>query len=198
MKKITDWTILEGKLVRLVPLSMDHYSKLLELIEKDRPDELWYTTVPSATMLKQDIEQKLQLQEKGLMLPFTVISQHDNRVLGITTFMNIDNQTPRLEIGSTWYAKYVQRTGINTEAKYLLLQYAFENLQCIAVEFRTHILNQISRKAIERLGAKLDGILRNHRLTAGGQKRDTCVYSITDYDWGSVKVHLEWLMKKYK
>lgn len=198
MKKMTDWTILEGKLVRLVPLNMEHYSELLELIEKDKPDELWYTTVPSVTTLKQDIEYKIQLQEQGLMLPFTIISKADNSVIGITTFMNVDNQTPRLEIGSTWYAKKVQRTGINTEAKYLLLTYAFEYLQCIAVEFRTHILNQTSRKAIERLGAKLDGILRNHRLTTGGQRRDTCVYSVTDYDWPAVKIHLEWLMNKYK
>ncbi|MEQ4923620.1 GNAT family N-acetyltransferase [Proteus hauseri] len=198
MRKITDWTTLEGKLVRLVPLTMEHYSALFKLIEEDRPDELWYTTVPSVTTLKQDIEHKIQLQEKGLMLPFTIISKADNKVVGITSFMNVDNQTPRLEIGSTWYAKRVQRTGINTEVKYLLLTYAIENLHCIAVEFRTHILNQTSRKAIERLGAKLDGILRNHRLTTGGQRRDTCIYSITDYDWNSVKIHLEWLMKKYQ
>lgn len=197
MKKITEWTTLEGKLVRLVPLSMEHYSELHELIEKDKLDELWYTSVPSVTELQRDIEHKLQLQQKGLMLPFSIISKANNRVVGITTFMNIDSQTPRLEIGSTWYTKEVQRTGINTETKYLLLKYALEDLQCIAVEFRTHILNQTSRRAIERLGAKLDGILRNHRLTTTGQKRDTCVYSITDYDWGSVKLHLEWLMKKY-
>ena len=176
---------------------MDHYSDLLELIKKDKPNELWYTTVPSPSALQQDIDHKIQLQKKGLMLPFTIISKITGRVVGVTTFMNIDNQTPRLEIGSTWYAKEVQRTGTNTEAKYLLLRYALEDLQCIAVEFRTHRLNQISRKAIERLGAKLDGILRNHRLTTNGQKRDTCVYSITDYDWPSVKTHLEWLMKKY-
>ncbi len=91
--------------------------------------------------------------------------------------------------------KRYKRTGINTEAKYLLLKYALEDLQCIAVEFRTHILNQTSRRAIERLGAKLDGILRNHRLTTNGQRRDTCIYSITDYDWQAVKTHLEWLMK---
>lgn len=197
MKKITEWTTLEGKLVRLVPLSMEHYLELHELIEKDKLDELWYTSVPSVTELQRDIEHKLQLQQKGLMLPFSIISKANNRVVGITTFMNIDSQTPRLEIGSTWYTKEVQRTGINTETKYLLLKYALEDLQCIAVEFRTHILNQTSRRAIERLGAKLDGILRNHRLTTTGQKRDTCVYSITDYDWGSVKLHLEWLMKKY-
>ncbi|MBG3011961.1 GNAT family N-acetyltransferase [Proteus faecis] len=197
MKKITEWATLEGKLVRLVPLSMEHYSELHELIEKDKLDELWYTSVPSVTELQRDIEHKLQLQQKGLMLPFSIISKANNRVVGITTFMNIDSQTPRLEIGSTWYTKEVQRTGINTETKYLLLKYALEDLQCIAVEFRTHILNQTSRRAIERLGAKLDGILRNHRLTTTGQKRDTCVYSITDYDWGSVKLHLEWLMKKY-
>ncbi len=131
------------------------------------------------------------------MLPFAVIDKRLERVVGVTTYMNVDNHTPRVEIGSTWYAKEVQRTGINTEAKYLLLKYALEDLQCIAVEFRTHILNQISRRAIERLGAKLDGILRNHRLTTNGQRRDTCIYSITDYDWQAVKTHLEWLMKKY-
>lgn len=197
MKKITDWVTLEGEQVRLAPLSMKYYSELLELIKKDRPDELWYTTVPSVSELEQDIEHKLLLQEQGIMLPFVILCKLTDHVVGITTYMNIDNQTPRLEIGSTWYAKEVQRTGINTEAKYLLLKYAFEELNCIAVEFRTHILNQTSRKAIERLGAKLDGILRNHRLAKNGQKRDTCIYSITDYDWPTIKTHLEWLMKKY-
>lgn len=197
MRKITDWTTLEGNLVRLVPLSMEHASPLRELIAKDRPDELWFTTVPSVTTLKQDIEHKRQLQKQGVMLPFAVIDKRRERVVGVTIYMNVDNHTPRVEIGSTWYAKEVQRTGINTEAKYLLLKYALEDLQCIAVEFRTHILNQTSRRAIERLGAKLDGILRNHRLTTNGQRRDTCIYSITDYDWQAVKTHLEWLMKKY-
>lgn len=197
MKKITHWVMLEGYQVRLAPLSMKYYSELFELIKKDRPDELWYTTVPSASELEQDIEDKLLLQEKGTMIPFVILCKLTGNVIGITTYMNIDNQIPRLEIGSTWYAKEVQRTGINTEVKYLLLKYAFEELDCIAVEFRTHILNQISRKAIERLGAKLDGILRNHRLAKNGQKRDTCIYSITDYDWPAVKAHLEWLMIKY-
>lgn len=198
MRNIADWVTLTGKLVLLAPLSREHYSELLALIKKDRPDTLWYTTVPSTGTLKQDIENKLSLQAQGTMLPFVVISQADNKVVGVTTFMNIDNQTPRLEIGSTWYAKAAQRTGINTEAKYLLLKYALDDLGCIAVEFRTHRLNQASRKAIERLGATLDGILRNQRLTKAGQKRDTCVYSITDYDWIAVKTHLEWLLVKYQ
>ena len=115
----------------------------------------------------------------------------------MTTYMHIDQATPRVEIGSTWYAKRVQRTALNTEAKLLLLTHAFETLGCVAVEFRTHFMNQQSRRAIERLGAKLDGILRNHFLTENGTLRDTCVYSILISEWPTVRTHLEHQLAKH-
>jgi RimJ/RimL family protein N-acetyltransferase len=123
------------------------------------------------------------------MAPFTVLDA-DGRIAGMTTYMHIDAVNRRVEIGSTWYAKRVQRTKLNTEAKLLLLTHAFESLQCIAVEFRTHFLNHQSRKAIERLGAKLDGILRHHTVTADGILRDTCVYSMIAPDWPTIRTHL--------
>lgn len=136
-----------------------------------------------------EIERRLALQTTGSMLPFTV-RDAGGRIAGMTTYMNIDAANKRLEIGSTWYARRVQRTALNTECKLLLLGQAFETLDCIAVEFRTHFLNQQSRRGIERLGARLDGILRNHQRTANGTLRDTCVYSITADEWPTVKAHL--------
>ena len=132
------------------------------------------------------------------MLPFTVMAQ--GQAVGMTTYMNIDAPNQRLEIGSTWYRANVQRTGLNTECKRLLLAHAFEQLKCIAVEFRTHFFNQQSRRAIERLGAKLDGILRNHAINthpdAAGALRDTCVYSILNTEWPSVKAHLDYQLSR--
>jgi RimJ/RimL family protein N-acetyltransferase len=129
------------------------------------------------------------------MLPFTVFDP-DSKIAGMTTYMNVDTPNRRVEIGSTWYAKRVQRTALNTQCKLLLLQHAFEALDCIAVEFRTHFFNQQSRRAIERLGAKLDGILRNHSRASNGTLRDTVVYSITEAEWPTVKAHLRWQLDK--
>jgi RimJ/RimL family protein N-acetyltransferase len=129
------------------------------------------------------------------MAPFTVLDP-ENRIAGMTTYMNIDAQNRRVEIGSTWYARRVQRTPLNTEAKLLLLTHAFETLNCIAVEFRTHFLNHQSRRAIERLGARLDGILRHHTVTADGLLRDTCVYSITAPDWPTIRTHLTFKLRE--
>ncbi len=114
----------------------------------------------------------------------------------MTTYMNVDAANRRVEIGSTWYAKSVQRSGLNTEAKLLLLGHAFDTLDCIAVEFRTHFMNHQSRRAIERLGAKLDGILRSHQIAPNGTLRDTCVYSIIAPEWPTVRAHLQWLLEK--
>ena len=114
----------------------------------------------------------------------------------MTTYMNIDRKHFRVEIGSTWLARGAQRTGINSEAKLLLLTHAFESLDCIAVELRTHVLNHQSRRAIERLGAKLDGILRNHQRARNGTLRDTCVYSIIAPEWPTIRAHLQWQMDK--
>jgi RimJ/RimL family protein N-acetyltransferase len=131
------------------------------------------------------------------MLPFTVVDPHTDEAVGMTTFMNIDSINRRIEIGSTWYAQRVQRTGLNTEAKLLLLGHAFDTLGCIAVEFRTHFMNQQSRRAIERLGAKLDGILRSHQVSPNGTLRDTCVYSIIASEWPTVRAHLQWQLEKH-
>ena len=142
-----------------------------------------------------EIERRLDLHARGSMLPFTVLTPA-GRVVGMTTYMNIDNAHRRVEIGSTWYAKSVQRTPLNTEAKRLLLAHAFDALDCIAVELRTHRLNTQSRRAIERLGAQLDGILRAHQRTADGSLRDTAVYSITAAEWPTVRKHLDWQLAR--
>lgn len=130
------------------------------------------------------------------MLPFTVIDPKTGQAVGMTTYMNVDASNRRVEIGSTWYAQRVQRTALNTEAKRLLLAHAFDTLGCIAVEFRTHFMNHRSRRAIERLGAKLDGILRSHAVAPNGTLRDTCVYSVIAPEWPTVRAHLDWQMLK--
>lgn len=130
------------------------------------------------------------------MLPFSIIDRTNGHAVGMTTYMNIDAANRRLEIGSTWYRKSVQRSPFNTECKLLLLQHAFESLDCIAVEFRTHFVNTQSRRAIERLGAKLDGVLRSHMMMANGTLRDTAVYSIIAPEWPTVKANLQWQLEK--
>ncbi len=146
--------------------------------------------------MRAEIERRLALRESGSMLPFTVIDVATGEVVGMTTYMNVDAGNRRVEIGSTWYARRVQRTALNTEAKLLLFAHAFDVLRCIAVEFRTHFMNQQSRRAIERLGAKLDGILRNHSVAANGTLRDTCVYSVIVSEWPTVRAHLEWQLQR--
>ena len=138
----------------------------------------------------KEIDRRLGLQAAGSMLPFTVFDA-DGRIVGMTTYMNIDAANRRVEIGSTWYAKSAQRGPLNTQCKLLLLRHAFETLNCIAVEFRTHFFNHQSRRAIERLGAKQDGILRSHQIAPNGTLRDTVVYSITAAEWPTVQTHLE-------
>jgi RimJ/RimL family protein N-acetyltransferase len=146
--------------------------------------------------MQAEIERRLSLQAQGSMTPFAVIATETGRAVGMTTYMNIDATHRRVEIGSTWYRQSVQRSPLNTEAKRLLLGHAFEQLNCIAVEFRTHFFNQQSRRAIERLGAKLDGVLRSHQINthplASGALRDTCVYSILASEWPNVKAHLDY------
>jgi len=186
---------LTGQHVRLVPLSHDHHDGLVAAMRDGDLSDLWYTAVPTAEGMTAEITRRLGLQAAGSMLPFTVFDAV-GRIAGMTTYMNIDAATPRVEIGSTWYARRVQRTGLNTNAKYLLLQHAFETLDCQSVEFRTHFLNQQSRRAIERLGAKLDGVLRQHLRMADGSMRDTCSYSVIAAEWPAVRSHLRWQMDK--
>jgi RimJ/RimL family protein N-acetyltransferase len=187
---------LTGRHVELVPLAHDHAAALAEAVQDGELWRLWYTAIPAPETMAAEIERRLGLRDLGTMLPFTVLDGPGGRPVGMTTYMNIDVAGPRVEIGSTWYAARVQRTHLNTEAKRLLLGHAFEALGCLAVEFRTHVLNQASRRAIERLGARLDGILRHHQRLADGSLRDTCVYSIVAPDWPTVRTHLTWQLAK--
>ena len=187
---------LNGRHVRLEPLSPEHHDGLVAAAEDGALWRLWYTAVPAPEAMAAEIARRLGLQEAGSMAPFTVFAEPEGRVAGMTTYMNVDAVNRRVEIGSTWYARGVQRSGLNTEAKLLLLGHAFEALDCIAVEFRTHFLNHQSRRAIERLGAKLDGILRSHQRAKDGSLRDTCVYSITAVEWPAIRSHLLWLLEK--
>ena len=186
---------LVGQHARLVPLSPEHEAALIDAVRDGELWKLWYTSVPSPEGMAAAIAQRLALREKGSMLPFTVLDA-SGQVVGMTTYMNIDALHKRVEIGSTWYASGAQRGPLNTECKRMLLAHAFESLDCIAVEFRTHRFNSQSRRAIERLGAQLDGILRAHQRAANGTLRDTAVYSITAAEWPTVKAHLDWQLQR--
>jgi RimJ/RimL family protein N-acetyltransferase len=186
---------LRGRHASLEPLRSEHSQMLADAVRDGELWKLWYTTIPSPDRMDAEIERRLMLQDQGSMLPFTVLDAAGTPV-GMTTYMNIDAVHKRVEIGSTWYAARVQRTLLNTECKLMLLEHAFETLQCIAVEFRTHRFNTASRRAIERLGAQLDGILRAHQRAADGTLRDTAVYSITGAEWPTVKSHLQWQLQR--
>ena len=182
---------LVGNYAALELLDQKHEQDLRESVEDGQLYELWYATVPNADGVRLEIERRLALREVGSMFPFAVIEQSSTKAVGMTTYMNIDALNKRVEIGSTWYRKAIQRTPINTECKLLLMTHAFEELNCIAVEFRTHVMNQKSRQSIKRLGAKLDGILRSHLILENGTLRDTAVYSVIESEWPAVKVNLQ-------
>jgi RimJ/RimL family protein N-acetyltransferase len=185
-----DSVSLHGRHVSLVPLTHSHHDSLVDAVKDGELWTLWYTKIPTPEGLRAEIDRRLELQKQGSMIAFAVIEKSTQEAVGMTTFMNIDAVNRHLEIGSTWYRRRVQRSPLNTECKLLLLTHAFEQLNCIAVEFRTHFFNMQSRAAIERLGAKLDGVLRQHQIAANGTLRDTCVYSILDREWPTVKAHL--------
>ncbi|MEK9775107.1 MAG: GNAT family protein [Quisquiliibacterium sp.] len=176
----------------LEPLRREHESELAAAVSDGQLWQLWYTTVPKPEAVAKEVARRLELQGAGLMLPFSVRDLASGALVGMTTYMNVDAPNRRVEIGSTWYAKRVQRSALNTECKLMLLRHAFETLGCIAVEFRTHFMNRQSRNAIERLGAKLDGVLRSHMLMPNGSLRDTAVYSIIGTEWPAVQANLEW------
>src|ERR1700731_1721793 len=186
---------LRGEYARLEPLSHDHREGLIEAVNDGELWKLWYTSVPKPENMTKEIDRRLGLQAAGVMLPFTGFDAA-GRISGMTTYMNVDTPNRRVEIGSTWYPKRVQRSALNTQCKLLLLTHAFEKLDCIAVEFRTHFFNHPSRRGIERLGAKLDGILRSHQLASNGTLRDTVVYSIIAAEWPTVKVHLNYQLNE--
>ena len=187
---------LHGSRVSLVPLDPGHQADCIEAVRDGELWRLWYTHVPPPESMGAEIERRLGLLADGSMLPFTVIDTTTNKAVGMTTLMNIDAVNRRVEIGGTWYRSSVQRTHINTQCKLLLLTHAFTTLDCIAVEFRTHFFNQQSRRAIERLGAKLDGVLRSHQHALNGTLRDTCVYSIIASEWPTVQAHLAWQLTR--
>lgn len=183
---------LTGQQVTLAPLSQAHAADLAEASADGNLAALWYTTIPAPADVPAEIDRRLALQQAGSMVAFAILDASD-RAVGMTTYMNIDQINQRLEIGSTWYRTSVQRSGLNTECKLLMLRHAFEDLDAIAVEFRTHVINHQSRRAIERLGAKPDGILRAHMRMANGSLRDTAVYSIIAPEWPTIQAHLNHL-----
>ena len=156
---------LEGKIAALAPLSQAHAQDLAEASADGSLERLWYTTIPAPEDVAADIDNRNALAN---MSPFAVIEQATGKAVGMTTYLNVEEAHRRVEIGGTWYRKAVQRSGLNTECKFLLLRHAFETLNCNVVEFRTHFINQQSRNAIERLGAKFDGVLRNHMIMPNG------------------------------
>lgn len=185
-----------GDHVRIETLSHDHLGDLTDAAADGELHKLWYTMIPKPEDMGAEIAARLAKRETGSMLPFAIIDIASGRAVGMTTYMNIDAANRRVEIGSTWYAKSAQRGPLNTECKLLLLQHAFETLDCIAVEFRTHFVNMQSRRAIERLGAKFDGVLRSHMIMANGTIRDTACYSIIASEWSTVKANLTWQLEK--
>jgi RimJ/RimL family protein N-acetyltransferase len=192
----TDPVTLSGKHATLVPLSHSHHDDLVAAVKDGELWDLWYTFIPTPDKMHAEIDRRLDLHAKGSMLPFAIVEKSSGQAVGMTTYMNIDAKNRRVEIGSTWYRKRVQRSALNTECKLMLLTHAFETLNCVAVEFRTSYFNYQSRKAIERLGAKPDGILRQHTIMANGTVRDTCVFSIIVSEWPSVKAHLNFQLSK--
>ena len=186
---------LRGQHASLVPLSLAHHDDLVEAVQDGELWQLWYTFIPKPEAMRAEIERRLSVQAQGTMLAFAVLDA-SGRAVGMTTYMHIDATNHRLEIGSTWYRRSVHRSPINTECKMMLLRHAFETLGCHAVEFRTHWFNQASRRAIERLGAKLDGVLRAHQIAPNGSLRDTCVYSIVAPEWPAVRAHLTFQLQR--
>ncbi|MEM1328211.1 MAG: GNAT family protein [Bacteroidota bacterium] len=196
MSKWLNEVALQGDLVRLELLDNKHEDGLRRAVQDGNLWELWYTSSPHPDEAAAYIQTARHEYEADRSLPFAVIHKASDKVIGTTRYMNAVAQNKRLEIGTTWYAQSFQRTGINTECKFLLLQYAFETLDCIAVEFRTHWYNFRSRAAIARLGAKQDGVLRNHSFDKTGNIRDTVVFSILRSEWKVVQQSLQFKMNK--
>jgi RimJ/RimL family protein N-acetyltransferase len=187
---------LRGGHATLEPLAVEHIEAVRAAAADGALWRLWYTSVPSPEGTAAWLDRALDMRERQGAMPFIVRDNASGDVVGSTRYFNVDAVNRRLEIGHTWYSRRAQRTAINTECKLLLLTHAFETLGCIAVEFRTHWFNHASRKAIERLGARQDGVLRNHQLMPDGSRRDTVVFSIVDAEWPAVRAHLAFLLDR--
>ena len=187
---------LKGALATLEPLAREHGPGLAKAAADGELWRLWYTSIAPPDRMHEYVAAALDMREHLGAMPFVVRASATGEIVGCTRYFSVDAANRRLEIGHTWYAKRAQRTGLNTECKLMLLGHAFETLQCIAVEFRTHWFNHASRAAITRLGAKQDGVLRNHQLMPDGAKRDTVVFSIIDGEWPAVKQHLRFQLER--
>ena len=190
-----DPVTLNGDIVSLEPLAIDHADAVRAATLDGRVWELWYTSAPEPDAVAADVAGKLALAERGAMLPFAVRRRADDRIVGVTTYLNPLPAIPAVEIGYTWYGASARRTGLNTEAKLLLLRHAFEEWACRRVAFRATWFNQDSRHAIERLGAVFEGRIRHDRVTRDGIVTDTAQYSITDDQWPAVERHLTHLLR---
>lgn len=188
---------LKSNFCTLEPLSHDHHDSLVKALQDGDLSKLWYAVVPKENEMRAEIENRLLRQLKGEMIPFTVINNETKKIAGMTSYCNIDSTNRRLDIGWTWYAKSQQRTALNTTCKLLLLEHAFETLNCIAVGFRVDNLNFPSQKAVERLGAKYEGTMRNHSVLRDGHIRDMLFYSILPNEWPRIKSHLKNLISRY-
>ena len=198
MTRLIEPVVLEGRHAMLEPLTAAHEEDLRAAAADGELWKLWYTSVPSPDQTRAWIETALDQRERLGAMPFVVRRVRDGvpgPVVGSTRMFNVDEANRRLEIGHTWYSASAQRSAVNTECKLLLLAHAFEQLRCIAVEFRTHWMNHQSRAAIARLGAKQDGVLRNHQVMPDGSLRDTVVFSIIASEWPTVKRHLHYRLE---
>jgi N-acetyltransferase len=182
--------------VRLEPLSHDHLPEIKAAAADGELGRLWFTGAPAAEAVEDWVDMRLALQTPDTGLTF-VVRRQDGTLVGSSSYLNVDGPNRRLEIGNTWYVASARRTGVNTETKLLMLGHAFDELSCVAVEFRTHFVNRASRAAIEALGAKLDGVLRSHQLLADGSRRDTVVYSILDIEWPTVRNNLRYRLDRH-
>jgi RimJ/RimL family protein N-acetyltransferase len=195
-ERFVEPVILSGRAARLEPLAAAHLEGIRDAAADGELWRLWYTSVPAPARTQAWLDDALEMRERSGAMPFAVFDCASGDIVGSTRYFNVDAPNRRLEIGHTWYAKRAQRTAINSECKLLLLTHAFESLSCIAVEFRTHWFNHASRAAIARLGAKQDGVLRNHQLMPDGSRRDTVVFSILDGEWPAVKAQLRFLLDR--
>ena len=182
--------------VALEPLSREHIPEIAAVAADNELGRLWFTGAPGADTVEQWVDMRLGVQMPDTGLTFVVRSL-DGALIGSSSYLNVDAPNRRLEIGNTWYAATARRSGVNTETKLLMLGHAFDELNCVAVEFRTHFFNSASRAAIERVGAKLDGILRSHQVLPDGSRRDTVVYSILDIEWPAVRNNLRYRLSRY-
>ena len=196
MARFVEPVTLRGAHATLEPLQGEHVDALREAAEDGELWRLWYTSVPAPDRVEAYVSTALKLRENAHEMPFVVRENGDGTIVGSTRYMNVVPEHRRVEIGTTWYAKRVQRTAVNTDCKLLLLTHAFEVLECIAVEFRTSWFNFRSREAIARLGAKQDGVLRNHQITPDGVYRDTVVFSILESEWPQVKRNLRFMLDR--